>query len=580
MVKINIKSLFLTLFVMCFWLYSYEVYLDATKQKQDFSKIVISNKDIESFSDLQQVLKYYGIDIYSRSNTQYDISLNAGTFEQVKILLDGVPINDPQTGHHNCNIPISLSDVEFIEIIKTDNLSKYGSNTFSGVINIIPKKRQKTNFNANYGSFNTSQFNFGTQVFSGSLSLNFLNSDGYKENTDYNTFNLFYNASFLNSKFMFGYLEKKFGAQDFYTTPSTRKEYEHTKTMLISVSKKISIFDFNVFLRSGYDFYTTNRYNPTDYSNYHNSYVYGLNLKTEALFKNIFIQPLFSFSVKHLDSKGFSSLFNWQGMGYFLDYESTLGSNLLFKYKKIKLDTSLLLNYYSRYHFIPQIGATLSYNATDNSRFFVSANQLHRIPSYTELFYWDPSHEGKSDLKVEKTFMYQLGADKAIKENLRISFSIFSQTPYDAIDWTRTIGTTRWYINNITKVETYGLNLFTTLNIGKFSSYINYTFAEKKFELDPTKELKYIENYPKHNLSLNFKVKEVLGFELEVLNNFRYLTKVAPNEIYLCGISLKRKIRNIDFRVSVENLFDIKYEEIKGVSAPKRNFNFGVYIGL
>lgn len=562
-------------------IFTYEIYLDATKYKQDFDKIIISSDDIKNFSDLGQVFRYYNIDVYTRSGAQYDFSLNGGSFEQVKILLNGIPINDPQTGHHNCNLVLSNEDIDYIEITKMDNFTKFGNTAFSGVINIIPKTYSKTRLGFLYGSFNTTKISLNLPFSCSYLSLEVLNSDGFRENTDYNSFNIFYYSKFKDSTFTAGFLEKKFGAQDFYTPPSTRKEYEHTKTLLFSFSKKFFMLDTDLFFRSGYDFYTTNRDNPQVYSNYHNSYLYGVNLKTETFYNNVTIQPILEFLTKQLDSKGFSSLFPWYGMGKFFDYEFRCGSNFMFNFNKnFQLETTLSGSYYSRYQFIPQFGGTLKYFPAESTKFFVSVSQVHRVPSYTELYYWDPSHQGSEELKVEKTFMSKAGFEQNFNKLLNISISGFKYEPFDIIDWVRTKNTSKWYVTNITKAQVYGCNLSLKLNYKNFVSNIFYTFTEKYFDVDENKELKYVDNYPKHNLSMNFSLLKFFGFELSFFNNYRYLTKTQPKEVLLSSVVLSRTIKSFEVKTSIENLFNIKYEELPGVEAPPQSFKFSINLYL
>jgi vitamin B12 transporter len=132
-------------------LHSAEVYLDATKygvlQKNFLTtyEYKITKEEIEKLGveSIPELLKIYNVDVYSRSDAQQDFSLNGGTFEQVKILVDGIPFNDPQTGHHNCNLPLNLDDIEYIQIIKSGNFSFYGNNAFCGVINIVTKNKTK-----------------------------------------------------------------------------------------------------------------------------------------------------------------------------------------------------------------------------------------------------------------------------------------------------------------------------------------------------------------------------------------------------------------------------------------------------
>ena len=72
-------------------------------------------------NNIQDVLKYIGgVDFKSRGveGVQGDVSIRGGTFEQTLILINGMRMSDPQTAHHNLNIPVSLDNVERIEILK------------------------------------------------------------------------------------------------------------------------------------------------------------------------------------------------------------------------------------------------------------------------------------------------------------------------------------------------------------------------------------------------------------------------------------------------------------------------------
>jgi vitamin B12 transporter len=71
------------------------------------------------------------------AGVQSDFGLRGSSFEQVLVLVDGVRINDPQTGHHNGDIPVPAGEVERIEILLGPASALYGSDGFGGVINII-----------------------------------------------------------------------------------------------------------------------------------------------------------------------------------------------------------------------------------------------------------------------------------------------------------------------------------------------------------------------------------------------------------------------------------------------------------
>ena len=151
-------------------------------------------------SSINEVLRNFsGIDIRQRgaNGIQSDISIRGGSFDQNLILLNGVNISDPQTGHHSLNLPIDLNSIERIEILEGPGSRVFGSNAFSGAINIITNQSEK-----NYTKAGFTAGDFG--LFSGNLvssyklkntkhfiSYSKSQSKGYTKNTDYDQYNLF-----------------------------------------------------------------------------------------------------------------------------------------------------------------------------------------------------------------------------------------------------------------------------------------------------------------------------------------------------------------------------------------------------
>jgi hypothetical protein len=99
--------------------------------KQVARKItIITREEIASApaQSLQDLLEYAAsIDVRQRNThgVQADIQMRAGTFDQVMVLLNGVNITDPQTGHFNLDIPVELSSIERIEILRNLRLGKF-----------------------------------------------------------------------------------------------------------------------------------------------------------------------------------------------------------------------------------------------------------------------------------------------------------------------------------------------------------------------------------------------------------------------------------------------------------------------
>jgi iron complex outermembrane receptor protein len=73
------------------------------------------------------------------NGVQSDVSFRGSSFEQVLLLINGIRMNDSQTGHNSLNLPVDLGDVERIEVIKGPAARRFGQNAYAGAINIITK---------------------------------------------------------------------------------------------------------------------------------------------------------------------------------------------------------------------------------------------------------------------------------------------------------------------------------------------------------------------------------------------------------------------------------------------------------
>ncbi len=590
----KIYKLFIWQFIFLFSIscFCIEIYLETIKLKTtDFlptSGLVITHNEIEKLAknNVFEILKLYNTNIQTRGQIQADISLNAGSFEQTKLYLNGIPITDPQTAHHNCNLPVNIDDIESIQIINKTNFAVYGTNAFSGVINILTKKYILPNMiDITYGNFGFTKLNLRIAKQDNFVSLTTSKSDGFKENTDYKTANLFSFTKIHNTDIIFALLDKHFGAQDFYTTPNTRTEYEQTRTIFVSVSptvvlKKNCVVEANFFSRYGYDYYTTQRYSPQVYSNYHNTYLYGTTTKLNLKYNFLFLQHGIEILFKHLDSKGYSTVLpSWKGMGELTDEEYALYTNLILPYKSFSLETTLRLNYFSRYNLIPQWGTAITFLLSQHSNLKANISKVFRIPSYTELFYWDPIHKAQEELKVEHSINYSLSLNHKFRKNLNFSITGFIYEPTNTIDWLRMKNSSDvWKVSNIAKVDIKGIELVTQLCYKNLSSSLFITFIEKTFDLQENLETKYLENFPKQTVSLVCSLPMFYKIETTFTTTYKHFTKTHPQEFVVFNLTWIKNFTNTKFYLTIDNLFNIKYEEFPGVQSPPRQISCGTKI--
>ena len=151
--------------------------------------------------------------------------MRGGTFEQVLVMLNGVKLNDPQTGHHTMNLPVSLEQIKRIEIITGGASRIFGNYAYTGAINIITKTGMNNSVISSIGNnnFKHGEINYHLSIkkTEHNISITGKESDGYIEGMDYKIMNYYYQAEKkidnVRALLNIGHIDKEFGAFSFYT---------------------------------------------------------------------------------------------------------------------------------------------------------------------------------------------------------------------------------------------------------------------------------------------------------------------------------------------------------------------------
>ncbi|MFZ2283703.1 MAG: TonB-dependent receptor plug domain-containing protein, partial [Lutibacter sp.] len=227
-----------------------EVEITSNRISLPFSKssrtiTILTNDDLtkSAATNLADVLQNVtGVDIRRRGidGMQSDLYIRGGNFDQTLLLIDGVKMDDAQTGHHTMNGILSLENIERIEIIKGPAARIYGQNAFTGAINIITKAvtNNAATINLGYGSYENKKgevslahkFNQGDVL----ASVSYQESDGYRFNTDFKNTAVFLKSNFKNYSLITSFAERNFGANGFYSSPAYKDQYEETQTSLVA----------------------------------------------------------------------------------------------------------------------------------------------------------------------------------------------------------------------------------------------------------------------------------------------------------------------------------------------------------
>ena len=554
---------------------------------------VLTYKDIRNIpaNNLNDLLKYVGgIDIRARGTegVQADIALRGGSFEETLILIDGVKISDPQTGHNSMNLPFSLDNIERIEVLKGEGGRIFGANAFSGAVNIITKKDRNNSLHLSTSGGENGLYEFGasgsiiTGIIGNNISFNRKQSDGYRENTDFKSLNFSlsqnYSLSNSNLNLLFGYTDKQFGANSFYSDLFPN-QYERTLSKFgnASIDMKIgsTTLTTKIYLRTNFDDYHLDKYRPDWNHNTHRTNSYGgetqISINSTLGVSSIGLE----FSKDEINSTNLGIHDRNKG-GIFAEQYFQPADN-------ISVSAGFFAYNYSSigWKFWPGIDAV--FKPSEKLRFFASAGQAFRIPTFTELYYVSPANLGNPNLLFEQTLNYEIGF--SFNEKFwKTGGSIFVKQGKNLIDWVRTSTTSPWQVQNVTELRTVGFetefgvtikDVAAALPISNIS--ISYTFLSSDRTASGF-ESKYLLDHLRHQLVAT--IKNDFFFGINQLWSARFERRVNQDSNFIVDTQLVKYIGLFTLFVRATNLFNSPNYDFVGVPLPGRLISAGIKFSL
>lgn len=590
---------------------------------------VVEKKEIEAgpSHSIEDILeKIPGIDIRQRGSdgVQSDISINGGSFDQVLILLNGVNITDPQTGHHNLNLPVDLSQIQKVEVLQGSASSTLGYNAFSGVINIVTTDYKLKNGLHGQAGINTGSFGYfngiGSLLFKSDswlLEGSFSNklSKGYIENTDYNLINFLINAGFKSRnagsfQFQAGYQQKDFGANSFYSF-SYPNQFEATKTLFASLTWDYSLgknsFQARIFERSHHDrfelfrnmknaasWYSGHNYHLTNVTgtnikisipgNNYNS-IYGLDVRNEHILSNVLGESLLETIPDPFEPDAiFTRKKNRTNYSVFTNQTVHLG--------KITFSGGLNGNYNSDFGIYLNGVSEIAWNPINKFKTWFGINRSSRLPTFTDLYYKSANQISNPNLLPETALTYESGVSFK-NDRLKTSVTLWNRIGKNMIDWIKEPDSVKWKSSNITNVNAYGFNFIIDYKIGNgfFQSIsANHSFQNlnKKAEgFDSKYALDYLKN--KIIIKLSFKIYESKRFgNLNAAFNSGFYDRsgtwtefgtniLKPFSKYiLCDSRLNWGKNKFNIYLDGNNIFGTEFSDFGGMKQPGISLKTGV----
>ena len=577
-------------------------------------------------NSIDELLRYVpGLEVQMRGpmGAQSDLVVRGGTFQQVLVILDGIRLNDPNTGHFNSYIPISPAEIDRIEVLKGASSAIYGSEAVGGVIHVITKTfaakkgqaRKQLIAQGSVGEYDLVNAQLGgnyskgnTSIGGGILTNNSTGQPlrgikGYFNNTTASLSLNQFIGKHWNVALRSAYDTRDFAAQNFYTTFVSDTATEKVTSMWNHL--KVA--------------YTSDRHN----------------FSFDAGYKEV--QDDFLFNKRSIANANKSKLLQGLAVYSYKASEKTMltgGANLINKQIKsndrgnhsldqvaafVLLNQAVSANFYvnpavrlqwnerSGYELLPQLN--LSYKLPE-WQLRASAGKTTRDADFTERFnnynktLVTGGSVGNPDLVPETSFSYEAGADFFGFKNVRISSTLFQRYFNELIDFVQTPYAQMPRKENLLPTGTFAL----AKNIAKLTSTGFETDIQfnKKFENDQqlwaTAGLTWIDtrsdnSTPSFYISshakflTNFNIRyAVKWFAISVNGIYKNregrkanaINATVSKEYFVLNMQLQAFVykRKLSIFSQVDNVLDEKYSDLLGSQMPGRWLMGGLKLAL
>ena len=526
----------------------------------------IATTPVTSFADLLRFQA--GLDIRRQGveGAQADVYLRGGTFDQVLLLIDGIRVDDPQTGHHTLNSALPLGVIERVEIVKGPSARIYGQNAFTGAINIVTKRaaENKTTIYERRGSYGTNQLGVTHQLANDNSQhiahASYNSSDGYRHNTDFRNLHFFTHSSFGTSqkyKLITMFNERKFGANGFYGVTSAKDQYEETQSSLValttSITSKNTTFTPRVFWKRGQDEYIYIRNNPGVYRNVHINNKVGVSLDTKIAHNNG-------------NRTGFGAELSTVAIqSNNLGQHSRTIAHLFFEHRitlnSLSLTPGFALSHFSDVDTFFYPGLDIGYAINNASKLTFNTGYTYRVPTYTDLYYNGPQAIGNADLKPEKALSHEL-AYRHASSNWSIEAAVFQRNSENLIDYVEvTPADPKWLASNVQEVSTFGGELISSFAfaIGKQKQQLTLSYAYVEDDYIKTVVSRYALNALKHNVNVQWTKN--FSPRWSSTTSYRHASRALGGNYQVVNAQLAYTTGDWSIQLQGRNLFNAEYVE-------------------
>lgn len=550
-------------------------------------------------SDVDYLRLDPSVDVQERApdGVQSDISIRGSTFGQTLVLIDGLRVNDAQTGHHNLDLPIPLDSISSIEVLHGAGSTFYGADAMGGAVNFITAPAATTEFRlrAGLGNFGYNEehavTSYATKQWSEQITADRSFSTGFMEDRDYRNAAIssetHFNTALGGTMLLLSMADRPFGANQFY---GPYNSWERTKGWFVALTQdlgKQTAFDFGY--RRHTDEFVLLRNDPSVYENNHvtESWQAGLR-RHDDIAQNAVVSYGAEGYRDQIDSNNLGRHGrNWGAMYANVDLHALKRFSFSLGAREESYDGT-------RGQFNPS--ASAAYWISSKFKLRGAASRAFRIPSYTDLYYSDPANAGNPNLRPESAWSYEGGFDWNAGGRVSFSATAFQRNEHNGIDYVMcqngfvfdintgncnaSAGTTDiWHAYNIDNVHFTGIETYVRYQLRSQETFdIGYTGIYGAQQALHGLVSQYVFNYPNHNAFVAWQGS--VGYGITARTRLGVVQRYARDAYPLWDFSIARDSGRIRPYLQLANITNSSYQEIEGVAMPGRSVVGGIEVAF
>ena len=533
---------------------------------------------VNTYADLLRLDSSVDLRQRAPNGLQGDISIRGGTFGQTVVLLDGLRLNDVQSGHHNLDVPVPLESISAVEILKGSGSTLYGSDAIGGVVNFITRTPETSEMHlwAAAGNFGTNQQRGTISAVRDTISQQFTFSrdfsSGFIPNRDYRNLSLGATTRIVTrlgeTHVLLSHRDSPFGAEQFY---GNFNSWERTKTWWAAANQNLGTkTDVSFAFRRHSDLFVLYRDRPQLFTNRHNVESFQAALRRrETLGQNTRLFYGVEGFRDSIVSNNLGRHDRARGAAY-----AALDLRALRRYS-LNLGVRDEVYGSANHQLSPTVSAGAWLSSAIKAR--ASVSRAFRLPTYTDLYYQDPANRGSADLRPEKAWSYEAGVDWNAGGRVRAGVTVFHRRETDGIDYVRSNPTDIWRATNFQSLQFTGVEADTRVRLSRAGQLeLQYSQLRGAQNVLMAMQSKYVFNYPVRSGIASWTGQLGSGIvartRIGVVERFQR-DPYAVWDVY--GAAARGRVRPF---LQLTNLSNTRYEEIPAVAMQGRAVLGGVEI--